>query len=229
MIKGTLWWCILFCLVRMMMNGQDTIYKRNGELIAAKVLEINIHEISFKRIDLRDGPLIIVSKNDILKIKYATGVIDSFTVVQPPAQAPVVRVPVKVYSNPDFIKLAMRRGVYVYRGHNIPDRKLLSIANTRNLEWNNKEITENITACKRNKTLQYAIGFGGAGFGILCLYGSAAAISYDAGAGNVLLSMVAASVGTAAIVSSQVVSFSYKLKRVKNANKVMDLYNQSLR
>lgn len=222
-------WIILLCFVQLLVNGQDTIFKRNGEIVSAKVLEINISEISYKRSDLPDGPLIIAAKNDIRKIKYATGMIDSFKVTQPPIQEHGNRTLVKVQVNSELIKLGMRRGVYIYQGHNIPDRKLFNLANNRNHEWNNKEITNNILASKKNKALQYAIGYGGAAFGVACLFGSAFAVSENTGNDNVILSMAAASIGIASIVSSQIVSFSFKLKRVKHADKVMELYNQSLR
>ncbi len=66
------------------LHAQDTIYKRSGDVIPAKVLEINTKEVSYKRADLSEGPLFVVNKNDIKKIKYATGTIDSFAVVVKP-------------------------------------------------------------------------------------------------------------------------------------------------
>lgn len=220
---------VIFCFVQLIMRGQDTIYKRNGEILSAKVLEINISDISYKRTDLPNGPLMVVAKDDIRKIKYVTGMIDSFKIIQPTIQEQVNRAHVKVYYNPELIKSGMRRGVYVCQGHNISDRKLFYFANKKNVVWNNKEIIDNMLASKKNKALQYAVGYGGAAFGVASLIGSAFAINDNQGNENVILSMVAASAGIAALVSSQIVSFSFKLKRVKHANKVMELYNQSLR
>lgn len=229
MIKRKDFWFVLFCFVQLLMHGQDTLYKRNGEIVSAKILEINISEISYKRIDLPDGPLMIVGKNDVWKIKYATGQIDSFKVTPPQVQVLVNRIPVKVYSNPESVKLGMRRGVYVYQGHNISDRKLFNLANDRNLVWNNKEVTDNVMASKNNRAFQYSVGYGGAALGIVTVFCSGIAMDYNSGSESVLLGMIGVSVGVAAIVSSQIISFSYKLKRVKNSNKVMELYNQSLR
>lgn len=229
MIKRKDFWLVLFCFVQFLMHGQDTLYKRNGEVVSAKILEINISEISYKRIDLPEGPLMIVAKNDVWKIKYATGQIDSFKLITPQVQALVNRIPVKVYSNPESVKLGMRRGVYVYQGHNISDRKLFYLANTQNLIWNNKEIAENVIASKKNKAFQYSVGYGGAALGIVTAFSSGIAMDYNSGAESVLLGMIGVSIGATAIVSSQIISFSYKLKRVKHSNKVMELYNQSLR
>lgn len=224
MMKKAKWIvCFVYCFIQLMMSAQDTIYKRNGELISAKVLEINIKEISYKRMDFLDGPLIIVSKNDILKIKYITGAIDSFALVL--SQVAYKPVPSN-FSHPDIIKLSIRKGVYVYQERNISDRKLMMYASEKNLIWNNKEITVEMVSSKRNKSLQYMIGFGGAAIGITGLLGSLAATGYTSNSTDVLSILIGASASAGIIISSQIVSFSYKLKRIKNADKVVNLYNQ---
>ena len=53
--------------------SQDIITKRNGEDIKAKVIEIGINEVKFKRFDNLDGPLIIIEKSDLLIIRYENG------------------------------------------------------------------------------------------------------------------------------------------------------------
>ncbi len=220
---------ILFYFVQSLLVGQDTLYKRSGETIAAKILEINIKEVSYKRSDLLDGPLVIVSKNEILKIKYATGQVDSFTVVIPPVQKQVVKTYERVYVNPEWIKLSMRRGVYIYQNHNISDRRVFYLVNKRDVTENSKEVYDNILASKKNKIVQYAVGYGGTAFGIACLIGSAVALGDNSTNSNILLGLTLGSIGAGAIVSSQIVSFSYKLKRIKHADKVVELYNQTLK
>lgn len=54
-------------------KAQDLITKRNGEDIKAKVIEIGLNEVKFKRFDNLDGPLIIVAKSEILIIRYENG------------------------------------------------------------------------------------------------------------------------------------------------------------
>src|SRR5688572_10014767 len=95
--------CILFCLMALVLEAQDTIYKRSGEIASVKVLEVNISEISFKRMDLLDGPLMIISKNEIRKIKYASGAVDSFVVFKEPVkpQASVYQLPMYITENPN--------------------------------------------------------------------------------------------------------------------------------
>lgn len=221
-------WFIIFYLIVFCHYGQDTIYKRNGESVSVKVIEINVKEVSYKRMDLLDGPLMIVSKNEIKKIKYASGAIDSFTVFKEPVrmQIPLNLTPLYVETNSPLIKLSTRRGNYVYQKIRISDRKLLFLAGEKNLIWNSAEINDHIRASKTNRALQYTIGYAGGAIGVVGILSSLAALGNTSNSNDVFYSLVAASAAVGILVSSQVVSFSYKLKRVKHADKVMELYNQ---
>lgn len=217
----------IFCFTHLLSKAQDTIYKRSGEIISAKVLEINPKEISYKRTDLLDGPLFVINKNEIKKIKYVTGTIDSFKVViEEPKRPVMINNSSFIIADNNQIRISNRRGVYLYQGHHISDRNVLFLAKEKNQIWKNKDIELNIASSKRSKALQYSIGFGGAALGIVGLYGSAIATSFSSNASdNATIAIVAlASVGL--VVSSQIVSFSYKLKRIKNSDKVAELYNQ---
>ncbi|MBC7695769.1 MAG: hypothetical protein H7141_10015 [Burkholderiales bacterium] len=219
--------CFLFCLIAFLISAQDTIYKRNGEIISVKVLEVNVNEVSYKRMDLMDSPLMIVSKNEIRKIKYATGSIDSFIVSKNPVKIlqPVYQVPAYVLSNPNLIRNSLRKGIYIYQGLRISDRNLISLAIEKNMIWNSKEINDHIIKYKTNKSVQYIVGYTGAAIGIIGLYGSLIAVSNNSSSNDVLYSLGAASAATGILISSQIVSFSYKLKRVKHSDKIMELYN----
>ena len=213
------------CLAQFLLTAQDTIYKRNGEIISAKVLEINISEISYKRADLLQGPLFIINKNEIKKIKYVTGTIDSFLVIHQIIANPIV-INNPILLNNDQIRASERKGVYLYESRHISDRKVLFLANAKNQVWKNREIEQNIISSKRNKTLQYVIGNVGLGIGAIGLFGSliATASISSPNDGYTIAIIAAASAGI--LVSSQVVSFSYKLKRIKNSDRVVELYNQ---
>jgi hypothetical protein len=58
--------------------GQDKIFKKNGDVIEAKVMVINTRDIVFKKFNNQDGPDYSVPKKDVLKIKYQNGTEDSF-------------------------------------------------------------------------------------------------------------------------------------------------------
>lgn len=56
----------------------DVIFFRDGSEINAKIEEVGINEIKYKRCDIPDGPAYISSKKDIFMIKYANGTKELF-------------------------------------------------------------------------------------------------------------------------------------------------------
>ena len=218
----------MICFLQIKSYAQDTIYKRSGDIIPAKVFEINIKEISYKRADLLDGPLFIINKNDIVKIKYAIGTTESFNIVnETPKRRPVVFVnPANIPQDNNQIRSSLRRGIYQYQGHRISDRNVLFMAQEKNQIWKNQEIELNISASKRNKALQYTIGYAGAAVGGIGLYAAVIGGSSSSNSNDAALAAFAGIISAGIVVSSQIVSFTYKLKRVKNADKVAELYNQ---
>lgn len=52
----------------------DIISLKNGSQVDGKVLEITSTEIKYKRCDNIDGPIIIINKSDVTKIRYVNGI-----------------------------------------------------------------------------------------------------------------------------------------------------------
>ncbi len=55
------------------LKAQDTIVKLNGEVIAAKVIEIGTNAIRYTKTQITDGPVFVDFKTDISYIKYGNG------------------------------------------------------------------------------------------------------------------------------------------------------------
>jgi len=68
-----------FLLIPVNTFAQDVITLKNGDEIRAKVQEIGICEVKYKKFDNQNGPLYIVMKSEIFRIRYANGSIDKFT------------------------------------------------------------------------------------------------------------------------------------------------------
>jgi hypothetical protein len=60
---------------------QDVITTKNGKEIEAKIEEIGIKEVRYRRYDNLTGPIFVLDKNDIAKIRYANGTTDNYTPV----------------------------------------------------------------------------------------------------------------------------------------------------
>jgi len=76
MKKHALIFTALFGILFLFSNcvvAQDTIIKKSKEQIVAKVLEIGLYEIKYKDARNPDGPVIVISKSEVWKIKYENG------------------------------------------------------------------------------------------------------------------------------------------------------------
>ncbi len=60
------------------MYAQDIVFKKNGDEIKTKVLEVNILDIKYKKWENQQGPLYTLPKNEIFMIKYQNGDKDVF-------------------------------------------------------------------------------------------------------------------------------------------------------
>lgn len=59
--------------------AQDTLVKRNIELIPCKVLEITEKEVKYKKWENLDGPLFVIDKVNVARIKFANGTEEVFS------------------------------------------------------------------------------------------------------------------------------------------------------
>lgn len=63
----------------------DQIVLRSGDVIEAKVKEVGVSEIKYKKCDRPDGPDYTISKRDVLSIKYSTGDVERFNTASNPS------------------------------------------------------------------------------------------------------------------------------------------------
>lgn len=222
-MKALISFCLLFAGITA--QAQDTIYKRNREVIQAKIAEISSTEVKYKRYTMQDGPLFVISRDEVQKIKFANGVVDSFAVAPVVAQPPVTTQPSVVYqTTPTLTGLIQnpRPGTYYFNQVKINEKKLLFIATDKNRAWKDKELTQAIMATRDYKNNQYISGFGGPIVGIGCLIASSQMVT-NGGNENVAAALIFNGVGI--FIASQIVSPMFKRKRSKSARKVVELYN----
>jgi len=214
---------ILLCLLRFSVNAQDTVCMRTGGCIAAKILEIGVKHVSFKRTDNPDGPLFVYNKNDIRRIRYANGYVDTFAIVKEQPRASIQQ-PTYIAA-PDFnlVQATSRPGIFVYQGHVISDNKLMQLASARNEKWKDRQIDAEIGQTKNARSLQYGIGYGGLGIGLASMLmigelGNNYNNNAEAQAGVSVA-------GIGMFIASQVVSYHFKIVRGRHARRLADLYN----
>jgi len=64
----------LFFLINI--QAQDTIYRNNGKIIPAQITEVTPNLVKYKNPIGQGGPVFVLSKSEIRKIVFATGVVD---------------------------------------------------------------------------------------------------------------------------------------------------------
>jgi len=69
---------IIFIFALNFLNAQDTLYMTDGTKEIVKILEVNKTQIKYKPDVKSNGKTYVISKDDVLKIAYETGLIDVF-------------------------------------------------------------------------------------------------------------------------------------------------------
>ena len=80
---------LLFLACSFSSFSQDTIFYKNASNIVVIVKEVSQTEVQYKKMEMPDGPMYIISKNDMAKIVYKNGYTDVIkTVTVEPASQP---------------------------------------------------------------------------------------------------------------------------------------------
>jgi hypothetical protein len=72
---------ILFLCSTVPLKAQDLIVKINGDTIEAKLLEVGVTTVSYKKKSLPDGPTFVLDKAQIAVIKYSNGDTENFNTI----------------------------------------------------------------------------------------------------------------------------------------------------
>lgn len=218
---------IILCLLRLWsMHAQDTLCLRTGGCIAAKIVEIGVKDVSFKRADNPDGPLFVYDKNDIRRIRYANGYVDTFALVKEQPKISIQQHSYALSADFNMMQPTSRPGVFIYQGRTVSDLRLIQLAAAGNEKWKDKRIDTEIEQTKNAKALQYGIGYGGLGFGLGSLFviGQIGSGSYSNN-NNIEAQAAVSIAGIGLFIASQVVSYHFKIVRGKHARKLAELFN----
>jgi len=60
------------------LSAQDVILKKNGDEISAKIQEVGVTDIKYKKFENPDGPMYTILKSEVMMIKYQNGTKDVF-------------------------------------------------------------------------------------------------------------------------------------------------------
>ncbi len=219
----------IFLLICLNGSSQDTLFKKDGSKIIAKVLEINPEEIKYKKFDFQEGPTYIDKKIDFSMIIYSTGLKEIIQSSEP-------RVEVKQDPAPETAgdyygekfketgKIEPYGSRYILNDKKLNQRELHKVL----LKTMNKEIILKVGKAKDSYKLQY-IGFAGIPLGIasFLLFANSLPYSNATGTYNGNKNLQTASlVCLAAAISCPIASGIFKGRTKKLNREAVDLYNQ---
>ena len=72
-MKYSIYLFLVIALFTITVSAQDKIYLKSGENIEAKILEINLNDVKYKRYTNQEGPLYTIVKSDIHMVIYENG------------------------------------------------------------------------------------------------------------------------------------------------------------
>jgi len=73
MTKKKLFLILVVLLPALTISAQDIIYKKNNQTISCKIIEIGLVEVKYKIPEKYKDVVMVIAKDDILKIKYENG------------------------------------------------------------------------------------------------------------------------------------------------------------
>lgn len=144
---------IIFIGVNDKLLSQDTIFKKNGSQIAAKIIEINSSDVKFKKFNNPEGPLYTETKTEILRIKYFNGHIDTFAIAPPVAA--VTTPTVKVINT--ACKILKNSAKYYCFDSKLGYKDVMFLLDKRAIEINSADLTDCIQKINMNKGFQQGL------------------------------------------------------------------------
>lgn len=79
-MRKLIFFCISLLLLTASLKAQDKIYRKNGQILKVKIIEVGTSDIRYKILDDPDGPIYVLEKDRIRKIVYANETTEKLTV-----------------------------------------------------------------------------------------------------------------------------------------------------
>lgn len=157
-MKKIFFFCIAF-VTALAANCQDIIIKKTGEEIKAKVLEIGVSEVKYKRFDFQDGPVYTIAKTEVIMVRYENGINEVISTTTPTPPAPSNnQTSVPPPSQPEQVsnKIESAMGSYRQNGRYISKTRVISTLKATN----DPEIMKLLRKSSNKKTTGTVVALG---------------------------------------------------------------------
>jgi len=199
---------------------QDSIYKKNGEIIPAKVLEISDAQVKFKKTNNPDGPSYSELKSDLLRIKFSNGTIDTIH------SSVKINAAVPVGQETTLPSITSSQQSIMYR--NVSEAELFSLIEIMHASDKKNKLKREYALMKlykRNQYLSSGLGFGiGFAVPVVVTYSALLDLSTSYYSDPVAVIVAGALVGAAIRTTGQVLMKINKNKRMNAKKNIIMLY-----
>lgn len=222
-----------FCMSAIM--AQDTIQKRSGEKIVAKIISVNPDDIKYKRSDYPDGPVFTLHKWEIKYIVYGNAVKESFESISAPVSEGNTLLQGHYESPKNDLTIQPSGKVYYFQRNRIEEQRMLDIA----WKLKDKKINLFINNTEQKKVVKNYFLFGGLALDAAGLLAYVGAFSPSTGASIGTTARQARRAASAQHhatgdylilggLSCELVSVIFHIQETRNAHMVVDLYNNAV-
>ncbi|MBK7668297.1 MAG: hypothetical protein IPJ32_13740 [Sphingobacteriaceae bacterium] len=202
------------------LGAQDTIRFTDGRAMPAKVNEITEAEIKYNRWDNITGPVYVVPINEVRYIRYVNGMKDTFAVVKPKVNEPVIETPAYVDFVPkdagvQKIQIVGKQKLF-YDHRKLSDNALFGVVKKHPDQGiQNLMINEfsKVSTYKHNRNIGFIMMYGG-------IIG-ATIISAAVSTGNGGVFLISSAVG----ITGSIIATVNKNKRYATRLKIAKMYN----
>lgn len=220
---------LIFALIVLKLNAQDTIRFKNGITKAVKVSEIGLNEVRYNDFNNLTGPIYVVNKKEITSIRYSNGTEDKFSELETISQSTVTSSnpasktsPTKVIIPPANDKILIKKNDLYYNGRRLGEVKLQKLVNIcPDAERQNKMVPV-MQEMKKYKKNQYLYGFLGLGVGLISLPVGIIATGVSE---EIAPFFISVGTGVTLAITGQVISGINKGKRTAKKLEVARIYN----
>lgn len=209
-------------------HAQDTIFKKNGDMLYTRILEIRPNEISYKLISNPDGPIYLVSPKEIKLIRFSNGTKQLFESAESMDQDYARRRDLNRTKDgiPDLYNFPIHRegNLYDIGFINLPPLQVDRLL----LQRSDKQINLMAKEARKNKRLSKLLTFATIPCGVGFYTGLIISSSVNSNYGNLAPTAYLIS-GTFAIagIGSTVAAFVLNARSKKIRREAVDLYNRT--
>ncbi|OFY85475.1 MAG: hypothetical protein A3F72_09875 [Bacteroidetes bacterium RIFCSPLOWO2_12_FULL_35_15] len=215
-----------FLFISTINKAQDTIFKINGDSIIAKILEVNLTQIKFKKFNLLDGSVYVENKSEIKYVIYSNGLKEIFAVQE-----------IKNDSKKDYYKkneslVKTRKKIefdghhYIYDGWKIRECEMQEILMNSN-DAQIYTLAQSAKGAKKKQSIGFAaIPFGIVAGGSLIFFALSSLPSYYSGGDEGSKYLIVSGIMIGGAITCPIISGIFKHKRGTYNKEAIRLYNQ---